>query len=95
MSISIVLFRQGLNTTCAKQLAHLLAVFVNRDPLEIGAEFTSGGDKRVAAIMPKVGGFSTIFAFCHLDFLSCCSIMSRSEWLAPLRQGLIISQQIN
>ena len=83
-------FGQSLNATRAENFANHLAVFQNASPLQIGAEFTTGSDKRVAAVMTEGCSLSTMSTFSHLDILSMHYNFKRAFFL--LAQPFIITQ---
>jgi hypothetical protein len=83
-------FSQSLNAARTENFANHLAVYQNANPLQIGAEFTTGCDKRVAAVMTEGCSLSTMSTFSHLDILSMHYNFRRAFFL--LARPFIITQ---
>ena len=58
-------FDESTNTPGAQKFAYRAATFKNTHTLQVGAKSPPGRPQGEASIVPKGGGFSTVFTFSH------------------------------
>jgi hypothetical protein len=67
----LLYFCQSFDALSAQGLGNLTPLFKDGNLLEVRLELAVGCPHGKASVMPKSGGFSTVFTFCHCyNFLS-------------------------